>query len=379
MTKTQARLVLLISQLPHGGAQKQLAELAVRLKQRGWDVRVVLIAGFVTEQYQHILDKGAVEVISLGFPPRTFDLRIPFRLARVLRAQNITVLHSFLVFANLMARLSRLFYRVPVQISSVRNVYEGGRRREILYRLTDPLCDVTTQNSERGAQRYIDIGAVPAHKMRVIPNGIDVDRYKPDAATRQQVRIELDVDDRFVWLAVGRLAPAKNYPLLFRAFQMAMAHHPDAVLFVAGDGDLRADLETFIIEHDLVGRIRLLGKRDDIPALLNAADALVLASSWEGMANVLLEAGAAALPVVASDTGACREIVLDGDSGFIVPTNDLEMLAVRMKALTEKSISDRRAMGQRGREHIGAHFSFEQAVSQWEEIYCELLDGKSVT
>ncbi len=132
-------------------------------------------------------------------------------------------------------------------------------------------------------------------------------------------------------------------------------------------------------ELDLEDKVRFLGVRRDVPDLMNAADAYVMSSAWEGMPMVLLEAEACGLPVVATDVGGNSEVILNNKSGYIVPPGDSEALAaaiVKMMALSE---AERRAMGRAGRAHIEANYSLERVVDQWEELYRELLQKKGIS
>jgi len=113
--------------------------------------------------------------------------------------------------ANLLARVARLITPVPILVSSVRSLNEGGRLRDLAYRFTDPLADITTQVSEAGKQRYIQVGAVPPSKIVYIPNGIDTSRFQPNPTVRKVVRESLGYSEEiFVWLTVGRLEPVKS-------------------------------------------------------------------------------------------------------------------------------------------------------------------------
>ncbi len=281
-----------------------------------------------------------------------------------------------MVHANLVARLVRLFAPFPVLICSAHNIDEGGRLREFLYRITDPLCDLTTQVSQAGLERYVRIGAVPRHKIRYIPNGVDTDHFKPDPDVRVRMRKELGVEDNFVWLAVGRFDPQKDYPNMLQAFAHVIKKSVKTVLLIAGDGPLRPAMERLAGELGLRNNVCFLGIRQDVPELMNAADAYVMSSAWEGMPNVLLEAYATGLPVVATNVGGNGEIVLNEETGFLVPPRDSDALAQAMLKLMDFPEEQRKQMGQAGRKHIEENFAMDRVVDRWEEVYRELLRRK---
>lgn len=315
---------------------------------------------------------------TLGMRRGIPDPRAIFRLVRILRRERPLVLHSHMVHANLLARLARAFAPVPVLVCTVHSIQEGGRHRELAYRLTDPLCDLTTQVSRAGLARYIRVGAVPASKIRFVPNGVNPDRFRPDRDARNRLRKEMGLGTEFAWLAVGRFEEAKDYPNMLRAFARVREARPDARLLIAGQGALRAEAEQLVAKLGLAEAVCFLGVRKDIPELMNAADAYVMSSAWEGMPMVLLEAAAVSLPVVATDVGGNREVVLDGQTGFLVPPKDHESLAGAMLRLMSLPPEVRRAMGQAGRAHVQTHYALERVVDQWEELYRELLRHKGV-
>ncbi len=125
-------------------------------------------------------------------------------------------------------------------------------------------------------------------------------------------------------------------------------------------------------------RTKFLGIRRDIPELMNAADAYVMSSAWEGMPMVLLEAHASGLPVVATDVGGNREVVIDGVTGFLVPPKDPEALAQAMLRLIELPEEKRQRMREAARQHILANFSLDRVVDQWEALYRELSAKKGI-
>lgn len=369
-------LVFVITGLAYGGAETQLVRLALRLKARGWGVSVISMTP--PKAYVEELEAAGIPVHSLEIRRKIPDPRPILGLVRLLRSQQPDVVHGFMVHANLLARLVRPLAPVPVLICSARNTNEGGRFREVLYRLTDHLCDITTQVSQTGLERYIRIKAVPPYKIRYIPNGIDVDRFRPDPEVRKRMREELGLGDAFVWLAVGRFDPQKDYPNMLRAFSQVIKEHPDTLLIIVGDGPVRQAMEELASNLGLKDRVRFLGIRRDIAEVMNAADGYVISSSWEGMPNVLLEASTTGLPIVATDVGGNRDVVKDVETGFLVPPKDPGALAGAMLRLMGLSEEERRQMGEKGRRYIEATYSIDRVVAMWEELYKELLAEKGI-
>lgn len=364
-------IMILTTGLAYGGAETQLVRLALRLKARGWDLSVISMTP--PRAYVEELEAAGIPVYSLKIRRKILDPRPILGLVRLIRSQQPDIVHSFMVHANLLARLVRPLAPVPVLICSARNTDEGGRFRELLYRLTDPLCDITTQVSQSGMERYVQIGAVPKSKIRYIPNGIDADRFCPDPEVRKRMREELGLGDTFVWLAVGRFDPQKDYPNMLRAFSHVIKMNPNTLLIIVGDGPLRPAMEELAQDLSLKDCVRFLGIRRDMPEVMNAADGYVISSSWEGMANVLLEASATGLPIVATDVGGNCEVVEDGETGFLVPSEDPGALAGAMLNLMGLSEEERRRMGEAGRGYIDATYSMDRMVDMWVDLYGEFL------
>jgi glycosyltransferase involved in cell wall biosynthesis len=289
-----------------------------------------------------------------------------------------------MVHANIFTRIVRLLAPVPVLVCTAHSIEEAsrqgsGRLGELAYRITDFLCDITTQVSWAGVERYVRIGAVPRYKIRYISNGVDTFRFRPDPDIRARVRTTLGVKDAFMWLAVGRFQPQKDYPNLLQAFTQLVSQEREALLVIAGDGPLRPLMETLALDLGLKEQVKFLGLHRDVPDLMKAADAYVMSSACEGMPMVLLEAAATGLPIVATNVGGNSEVVMDGRTGFLVPPKDPRALAEAMLRLMRLPYEIRQKMGQAGRAHVEAHYALERVVDQWEALYYELLKCKGVT
>jgi glycosyltransferase involved in cell wall biosynthesis len=370
-------LMMVSTGLALGGAENQLRAITLCLRCRGKELSVVSM--LPPRASVEELELAGVCVHTLQMRRHFPDPRAILRLAATIRRERPLIVHSHMVHANLLARVTRLFVKMPVLVCTAHNIIEGGRAREIAYRLTDSLADLTTQVSEAGRLRYIQVGAVPSSKILYIPNGIDTARFQPNPKARQVVRDALGCPkEAFVWLTVGRLEPVKNHLELLRAFREVAAVNPHARLLIAGQGPLQAATEQRITELGLAERVRLLGVRRDIPDLLNAADAFVLPSLWEGMPLTLLEASATALPIVATDVGGNAEVVLEGKTGYLVPPKNTDALAQALLRIMRLSEADRSAMGQAGRAHVVQNFELEQVVDRWEALYRELLQRKGI-
>lgn len=373
------RLTLVVTSLGQGGAQQQVGALAVRFARRGWQVDVVtLLAEDASATTVDLPDE--IPVTSLRMRRRVPDVRGVARLVRHLRRRSPTVVHSHMLHANLVARIARPFSRVPVLVCTAHNITEGGRWVDTAYRITDRWCDLTTNVSPQAVWRYVEDGAVPADRIRHMPNGIDASAYGPAlrGEARAAARRRLGAPpEAFVWLNAGRHEPPKDLHTLLRAFRDLLSEDPNHHLLMAGDGPVRSDLEAAASDLDLRESVTFLGFRSDVPDLMRSVDGFVMSSVWEGLPIVLLEAAASRLPTVATRVGGTAEVVIDGQTGRVVEPRDPSILAAAMRSIAALDPNERAALGEAARRHIKDHFDLERVVDAWEEVYAALAERRS--
>jgi glycosyltransferase involved in cell wall biosynthesis len=365
----ERRLLLLITSLGRGGAERQIVDLTVRFRRRGWAVAVVSM----TEPWAHVeeLKAAGAEIVDLGMlrarpTPRGF-----LKYVRFVRKWRPDVIHSHMVHANLLARAGRIFnWSVPV-VSTAHNINEGARWREIAYRLTDRAASQTTAVSSVISERYERIGAVGRGRIITVPNGIDLADESVSDETRAAKRRELGGPDGFVWICVGRLVPEKGHAMLVEAFDAVRRTHPDIRLAIVGYGMEEAHVAQVVADRGLGDVVYQLGERHDVAALLASSDAFVMASHWEGLPMVLLEAAAQALPIVSTDVGGNRDIAR-ADLGAILCEPTVDSLAAAMTALLDKTPEERVRIGQALQANVRAGFDLERVADRWEEIYASV-------
>ncbi len=369
------KILLLSTSMGMGGADQQLLSAATGLRDRGHEVRIVSLTPLGEMGARARAAGLATE--SLGMQRGIADPRGLTRLVRLVRAWRPAVLHSHMLHANLMARAVRLFAPVPAVVSTIHNIYEGGRLRMLGYRLTNGLVDHVTIISQAAADRFVREGIVPASLLEVVPNGVDTERYQSvPPGTRERLRQSLGLGAEFAWLAVGRFEAAKDYPNMLRAFARVREEQPGAVLLLVGRGSLQAGTEALAAALGLEGQVRFVGTREDVPEFMTVADGYVMSSAWEGMPMVLLEAAAAGLPIVATRVGGNQEVVRDGDTGFLAPPGDDAALGAAMLRLMALPETERRAMGAHGHDHVRQHYGLGRVVDRYEAVYRAVLRRK---
>jgi glycosyltransferase involved in cell wall biosynthesis len=354
------------------GAEQQVMQLAKGLRRRGWRVTVVALSGTGGAAGQELANAG-VGMLRLGMRKGLADPRGWLRFHRWLLREQPDVLHAHLPHAAWLARWSRLGAPVPLVIDTLHSSATGKLGRKLGYACSRWLPDHVTAVSEATAQSHLAAGMVKTNQLSVISNGIDVARWQPDAQVRIEAREELGLQNEFLWLAAGRLEAVKDYPTLLDAF--ARAHWP-AQLLILGTGPKEAELKQMAQALGLGERVRFAGFCPNVARWMQAADGFVLTSRYEGLPMVLLEAGACALPAVATDVPGTREVIVNGETGWLAPAGDADQLAAAMSWLMHTSPGKRRAIGERARQHVIQHFSLEAVLDRWEQLYMDLLDGK---
>jgi glycosyltransferase involved in cell wall biosynthesis len=354
-----------------GGAEQQVTLLARGLRERGWRVSVVVLTGsggLAAPQ----LESAGVELVSLAMRRGLADPRGWLRFHRWLRRAAPDVVHAHLTHAAWLARWSRLAAHVPVVVDTLHSSATGRLARRFGYRLSNFLPDRVTAVSQAAARAHIAARAVSPAKLEVLPNAVAPERWRPDEKLRTAARRELGVSDEFLWLAAGRLEPVKDYPTLLRA--MTLLPEPSK-LIIAGAGQQQAELTALSARLGLACRVRFLGFANELERWMQAADAFVLSSLWEGLPTALIEASAAALPAVATDVPGVREVLGPAANAARLPgSRDPAALARAMAGLMQTPAPARAAIGACARLYAVEQFSLQTVLSRWESLYQTLLD-----
>ncbi|HUH63492.1 MAG TPA: glycosyltransferase [Terracidiphilus sp.] len=352
-----------------GGAEQQLILLARGLHSRGWQVTVVALSGAGGCVANELTAEG-IPFLSLEMRKGVADPRGWLRLNRWLRRELPDIVHAHLPHAAWIARWSRLAAPVRVVMDTIHTSSTGALGRRLGYRWSRWLPDRVTAVGEAAREAYVNAGMVSLRQTAVIPNGIDTELWKPNAEARHNRRRETGLGDEFLWFAAGRLEPVKDYPTMLRAFAQA----PGASrLVIAGSGPQEGELRALSAALGIQARVRFLGFEPDVLGWMQAADGFLLSSLWEGLPMGLIEASACALPAVATDVAGTREVIVDGQTGWLAPAASSSALVEKMRFLILATDTERRAMGERARQRVIERYSLDSVLDRWEALYAELL------
>lgn len=359
-------ILYLITELDTGGAENMLFELASRVDRKKYSVSVCCLAG--RGEIGQKLENAGIRVIYLGMRGK-WDFPALFRLVKILGREKPRILHTFLFHANFMGRIAGRLAGVPAVISSVR-VSEKEQKLHLLgEKLTAPLAAKITCVSSDVMEFMAGIG-LPREKMTVVPNGIDLGRFR-EAFLPEEVKRELNIPEAAkVVGTVSRLSHQKRLDRFLDCAGMVLEKAPGVFFVIAGRGPLEEELKERAGKLGISGSVRFLGLRSDVPRLLSAFDVFMLTSSWEGMPVALLEAMAAGKPAVASAVEGSSEVVLHGETGFLCPPGDVRMYAFFvLKLLNDGRL--RREAGRKARDRARCYSSGEMAL-QNEAIYSQI-------
>ena len=370
---TRVRVVHIIDHLNVGGAQRQLVELVRRLPNETWEpivvalsTREIALAGELNKTgiLVHLIDQHG-----------TLDLRCLWRLWRFLRCSRPQLVHTWLFTADCYGRVAAKLAGVPHVISGIRSpVDDMPWHHRLVNRWLTHWTSAVTVNAEAIRSGYVREGGISAEKIRTIPNGFDLEGLlitplPPEAWRKWGVDLA-----RPLVAMVARLAPPKDHETFLRAMAQVVAVHPDAQALLVGEGPLRERIAYRIGELGLRNAVRMTGRIQNVGGLLSEVECSVLATHYEGSSNVILEAMAMSKPVVASDVGGNRELIVHGETGFLVPPRDPARLAEAiLEVLSDRARAS--AMGIRARKRVEAHFTIQESVKQTAALYQELLAG----
>ena len=379
------RIVHAIARLNVGGAALSVLELATGQQARGHEVLVV--AGTVPPgeaSMESLVDALGVPYLHLADLTREVsprhDVAAMLKLRSLLRERRPDVLHTHTSKAGATGRLAALAAgkaRPQARVHTFHGHVLSGyfeTRRERAFRLAERALaratDAIVAVGDEVRDDLVRLDIAPPEKVTVIRYGFDLDQRVGGAAeARKTKRLQVGAaPDDFVIGWAGRLSAIKRPDDLVRA----AAQVPHSMLVLAGDGELRPEVEAVAYALEVHDRVRILGYVDDMGAWYGAFDVFLLSSANEGTPVVAIEALAAGLPVVATDAGGTRTVVDDNETGFLAPIGDVDALGAHIRALQDDAAL-RERMGALGAERMRQRFSTARMVGETEALYERIL------
>ncbi len=364
------RILQIIPTLDRSGAEKQMSLLARQLPADEFDVHVCALTrgGPLAD----CLREAGVPVTVIGKRWRV-DPRAYWRLKRLVAELQPDLIHTWLFAANSYGRAAGLACGAKCLVAGERCVdpWKGWLEFSIDRRLARRTARIVANSP--GVRDFYVNHKLPAEKIEVIPNGIDLPQ--PSDTTRGQLLDELGLphDSRLIGL-VGRLWPQKRVKDAIWAADLLKTIGDRVHLLIIGDGPHRNRLERFRNQVEIGDKVHFLGHRGDVPRLMPHFDALWSTSAYEGQSNSIMEAMAAAVPVVATDIAGTRDLVVPGVTGYLVPPGDRAAIARHTnRILSDPDLAQR--LGQAAQQRMATEFSIEKMIARYAALYGKLLGG----
>ncbi|OFX16324.1 MAG: hypothetical protein A2Z18_04500 [Armatimonadetes bacterium RBG_16_58_9] len=337
-----------------GGAEVFVAALCPALSEMG--ARVELFCPQGRPFVDYAADRG-IQCVTWKTHGKLDPITL-FRLTSLIRKGRFDVVHTHLSTASLLGAFAGKLAGRP----SVAHVH--GLNTATCFKHSNVVIAV----SEAVKRRLCSQG-LAQNKVRVVHNGVDIDRFEPVAVDDAKRRLGFDPAEPLFGV-FGRLSNEKGQRVALEAVSLLVQHHPKAQLVLVGEGPDRADLETEANALGIAGHVRFAGFVGDVRDLMSACDAVVAPSLKEGFGLAAVEGMALGRPVVATSVGGLTEIVTENQTGFLVPPNNPQALAnALIDLLRDKSLADR--MGRAGRDRVAENFGLRK---QMRKVYSILQE-----
>ena len=365
------RVMFMVTSMPVGGAETLLVNLIERLDRRRFlpELACLKEPGPLAEPLA-----SQIPVFS-RLTSGKFDPRVLPRLTNLLRRRQIDAVVTVGAGDKMFwGRIAAARAGVPVIVAALHSTGWPDSIGRLNRRLT-PLTDAFVAVADEHARHLIEVENLPADRVRMIPNGVDMEIFSPLPPDETFLReLGLRSGDPLVSI-VAALRPEKNHAMFLRAAAVVQRDVPNARFLIVGDGPQRAELEALTVQLDLTNAVHFLGCRGDVPKILSASDVFALTSHVEASPVSILEAMACGCPVVSTQVGSVAESVRDGETGYLVEPDDTRAMAARLvELLRSPELASR--LGRAGRQRVTTTSSLDQMVVGYETMFDELYASK---
>ena len=303
------------------------------------------------------------------------DLAAIIRLSKLFRMERPSIVHTHawgtLVEGFLASKLARVPIFVHGEHGTMETRWWNILIQKFLLRFVDRIISVSENHRHIFAKKI----GIPLNKIETIQNGVDLEQFRPIEDPKKLKKSFRIPENHVVIGSVGRLVEVKQYDVFLKVLSSIMKKEAFISAVLIGDGPLREDLEHLAEELKIRNRVHFLGQLNDISKAINLMDIFILTSKSEGLSNTILEAMASGLPVVATDVGGTNEIVVHGETGLLVPSQDFLKTEKALLGLIQND-KKRQLMGKLGRKRVETHFEIMNMVHAYQNFYLNLLKKK---
>lgn len=345
------RIIFLTIALAKGGAENQLIKLALYLKNKGYNVKVLAL--MPANDFEEVIENNKLEYELVPFDK---GLGV-YKLYKVIKENNTDVLVSFMFGANIVARVIKAFLKVKL-ITSVR-VNEISTLYRFLYKLTYRLDNVSTFNSEISLKKFKDEKLTIADRSFLVNNAISIPKKKNKSFFENEV---------FTFISIAHFRPQKDYKTLFKSIKIIKDLGYEINLFVLGHLGGESWPQEMLIQYNIEDNVSLLGFVNEPEMYIDKADALVLSTFWEGTPNAILEGMANQLPIISSEVPGCKELLEKSGCGYLAKgedPNDLANKMIELMSLKKEVLLD---IGRKGYSYVNNNYKEDKIFRRWEEL-----------
>lgn len=361
------KIAHIIQSLDNGGCENMLLRTLPLVNEFEHLIITLKEVGELAPQFS----KAGIQVVTVNCHS-LFDIPGAFRLRTFVAREQPDLVLSYLFHADIMSRFVLSLSPIPF----LRTTYNHPKYfvARFLEWLTRPLVKKYLANSAAVKRFYVHHLGVNQEKIVVLPNGIDLNQFSSFAEdTKTRESLGFSHDDTVI-ICVANLHPNKGHRYLLEAFEQIYQKRKDVRLLLVGAGAEKSNLEKQITNYTSRDHILFLGKRADIPVLLNASDIFVLTTFFEGMSNALMEAMAAGLPIITTDIEENRELVTHHETGLLIPVKNSRALEEALTELLENKIL-RTQLSSQAKQYIQTHFSLDTIAKDWNKLLVEYIQS----
>ena len=368
------KVLQFIGSFHQGGSERQAVQLTRLLFEDGeFEVFVATLnrEGVLLPELENLGFTNIPEFKLTSFFNANF-LRQVRSCAKFIRGNNIEIVHTHDFYTNIFGMFAAFLAGVKLKIASKRETGSmRSKAQKIIEKLAFGRTNAIVVNAE-AVKNYLINEGISTDKINVIYNGLDLERLTPKKTNRENICEELNLPKeenvRFITLIANLRHTVKNQPMFLRAAKNILEKYPNSHFVLAGEGELRESLESLAKELQVAENTHFIGRCTKVPELLSVSFACALTSFNEGFSNSILEYMAAGKPVVATKVGGASEAIMEGETGFLVKSDDDNVLAEKLIWLLE---NEQKAveMGKKGRANVEEKFSCEAQLEKMKSLY----------
>lgn len=361
MNNKKIKILYIIPSLSSGGAEKFVLDLINNLDHNIFEIKLLTFngGGFFEEEF--VKRNVDLKILKKKFK---FDFVNFYRICKEIKFFSPDIVHTQLG-GDIYGKIAAKLMGVKKIISTEQNVLDNDNFivrffKKVTASFSDKIIVISNSVKKDVVSRY----EISEDKTILIPNGVDCSQSDTPHQSRK--------NNSLTFGSIGRLNEQKNFSLLISA--LASFKDRDFLYLIVGEGELKKELEDQILTHSLSDKIKLLGTKKDIPSFLNSLDFFVLPSKWEGLGIVLLEAGLAKLPVLASSTGGILDVISDKKTGILFKNNDLDDLILKLEYFFDNQNKENlKVMSDNLYNFVKKEFDIKVVSQKYTNLYLSLL------